>query len=214
MQISDEQQGELRKLLETASYMVTASHGPNDIGVAAPAPASTAAAAALPPPPPQPAAAAANDVVPWNCATAFWCDNTEHTSLYFVSAKDSQHARNIVGYDGRVCVVIFDSTWPEGSGKGGLQLYGTAAPLNLEDADAVKTCFTAMYSRMQAKFPDVKSWEVFRDLKLAAYEKANRQVFKVKVESAFTNVWRENRDVRLRIELPKFVQQRPFKASE
>ena len=68
---------------------------------------------------------------PWNTPVRFVCDDA--LNFYWFSNKGSTHSQNIRA-NGKVFVVIYDSTVPEGYGKG---LYLQATARELEDRDEI-----------------------------------------------------------------------------
>jgi hypothetical protein len=60
---------------------------------------------------------------PWNTpVSAVYDDNF---NVYWFSDRESQHSRNVRG-NGKVYIVIYNSTWPEGTGGQGLYLQSEA----------------------------------------------------------------------------------------
>ena len=62
---------------------------------------------------------------PWNSPVYSAYDN--HANFYWTSSPEAQHSRNI-DYNGKVFLVIYDSTVPEGKGEA-VYVEGTAAAL-------------------------------------------------------------------------------------
>jgi general stress protein 26 len=60
---------------------------------------------------------------PWNSPVAMVYD--ERLCIYWFSDKESRHSHNVRA-NGHVCIVVYDSTWPEGTGGQGVFLQATA----------------------------------------------------------------------------------------
>lgn len=69
--------------------------------------------------------------LPWSTPVRFVCDDA--LNIYWFSNKESCHSQNIRA-NGRLFIVIYDSTVPEGHGKG---VYLQATARELEDRDEI-----------------------------------------------------------------------------
>lgn len=63
---------------------------------------------------------------PWNAPVSAVYD--EDFNVYWFSDRESQHCRNVRS-NGKVFIVIYDSTWPEGTGARGHYLQSSAEEL-------------------------------------------------------------------------------------
>ncbi len=72
------------------------------------------------------------DGFPWASPVFFAYDNS--LNIYWSSAIASKHSQNIYSNNGRVAVVIFNSSVNEGTGEG-LYFYGVASELNQDHAE-------------------------------------------------------------------------------
>ena len=79
-------------------------------------------------------ASVCEDGAPWNSPVSASFDN--ELSFFWGSSSENIHSKNI-RRDGRVFVVIYDSTVPEGTGEG-IYMSGFASELDLEFGGAVK----------------------------------------------------------------------------
>ncbi len=82
---------------------------------------------------------------PWN--TAVWYAKDEDYNLYFVSPKNTVHAKNIQ-YNNLGFVTIYDSSAPEGQGVG---LYIEATVSEVKDVKSIVKAISRLYKAKKNK---------------------------------------------------------------
>lgn len=83
---------------------------------------------------------------PWNSPVAHTFD--EDLNMYWASDKENQHSTNIRN-NGKVFIVIYDSTAPEGEGEG---VYIQAVAKELEDSDEVLRAQQILHAEDEGPF--------------------------------------------------------------
>lgn len=86
---------------------------------------------------------------PWN--TPVYAAYDEHYNFYWASWTESVHSRNI-RQNPNVCLVIYNSTVPEGTGEG---VYVTATACALTEPPLVERALCHYYGRIDKLSPDV-----------------------------------------------------------
>lgn len=76
-------------------------------------------------------ATVAEDGRPWNSPVAHELDS--NLNIYWISDKENQHSKNVRA-NGKVFIVIYDSTVPEGEGEG---VYIEATVIELSDPEEI-----------------------------------------------------------------------------
>lgn len=90
-----------------------------------------------------------SDGQPWN--TPVYAAYDEDLNFYWASWAESVHSRNI-SQNPNVCLVIYDSTVPEGTGKG---IYATAGAYELTEPAAIERALRHYYGRIDKPPPEV-----------------------------------------------------------
>jgi len=143
------------------------------------------------------------DNVPWISPTIFWTD--DKLSFYLVSHIDSRHIQQIEK-NNKVAVSIYDSTQPEGTGRG-LQFGGTATVLKDENemSNAIKWLFLQRLSN-EGKMED------FISEKQKIYKNNNRFIAKIDIdkEGIFINEW-DGKDYRVPVKVPSDIKLKQFR---
>ncbi|NCU31160.1 pyridoxamine 5'-phosphate oxidase family protein [Candidatus Saccharibacteria bacterium] len=132
-------------------------------------------------------ATVSDDGKPWN--TAVWYAKDEDYNLYFVSPKNTVHAKNI--HDNNMgFVTIYDSTAPEGQEVG---LYIEATVSEVKDVKTIVKAISCLYKAKKNKRQSIEFIST-----------ASRRIYKVTPHQAWINDAEEQNGLFLdyRIEVP------------
>ncbi|MGH8887339.1 MAG: pyridoxamine 5'-phosphate oxidase family protein [Egibacteraceae bacterium] len=118
---------------------------------------------------------------PWN--TPVYAAYDEGFNFYWASWTESTHSRNI-RENPKVCLVIYDSTVPEGTGKG---VYMTATAHELTEPNAVAQALEYYYGRVAKPPPQAP---VFLD-------NSPRRIYKATPQQFWLNDYRLIKDMQV-----------------
>ena len=134
-------------------------------------------------------ASVSEDGQPWNAPVYFGFD--ERCNLYWTSAEESQHSRNIER-NRDVFIVIYDSTVPEGTGLG---VYIQARARALGDEGAITRAAGLLYARAGKEPPAPEAFCGDRPRRM--YEAVPDRIWVNAVRSVGTDLV----DVRVEVEI-------------
>lgn len=138
-------------------------------------------------------ATVSDDGKPWN--TAVWYAKDEDYNLYFVSPKNTVHAKNI--HDNNMgFVTIYDSTAPEGQGVG---LYIEATVSEIKDTKSIIKAISCLYKAKKNKRQSIEF-----------ISSAPLRIYKVKPHQMWINDAKEQKglflDYRVKLVFDELVQ--------
>ena len=138
-------------------------------------------------------ATVSNDGKPWN--TAVWYAKDEDYNIYFVSPKNTVHAKN-VNANNMGFVTIYDSTVPDGQGVG---LYIEATVSEIKDTKSIIKAISCLYKAKKNKRQSIEF-----------ISSAPLRIYKVKPHQMWINDAKEQKglflDYRVKLVFDELVQ--------
>ena len=117
--------------------------------------------------------ATVNNGQPWICTVYFVADND--FNLYWMSARERQHSREITGNSAVAVTVVKDT-----KRKQALQILGEASEVSNEDLEKAHKLYTAKYGpkdydldEIRKHLPQGRAYWVFRPIKMFFWDEVN-----------------------------------------